>query len=211
MAKMKLATRAIVALVTLSTLLISVHYASVRADDFTNGAEQFIVSLADDATSSLTSETLTEKERQKKFRGLLNSYFDINGIGKWALGRYWRKTSKSERLEYLVLFENLIVSTYANRFNKYTKEKLTVKGSSSRGKFTLVKSQINGGKEKPIRIEWRLTRPNVNYKIFDIVIEGVSMIRTQRSEFSSVIRRNGGKVSNLLAALRKKTTKLNQK
>ena len=87
------------------------------------------------------------------------------------------------------------------------KEKLIVKSSSSRGKFALVKSQINGGKEKPIRIEWRVTRPNVNYKIFDIVIEGVSMIRTQRSEFSSVIRRNGGKVSGLLAALRKKTTK----
>ncbi|MDC0190781.1 ABC transporter substrate-binding protein [Rhodospirillales bacterium] len=208
---MKLATRAIVALVTLSTLLISVHYASVRADDFTDGAEQFIVSLADDAISSLTSETLTEKERQKQFRVLLNSYFDINGIGKWALGRYWRKTSESERSEYLVLFENLIVSTYANRFSQYTKEKLTVKGSSSRGKFALVKSQINGGKEKPIRIEWRVIFPDGNYKIFDIVVEGVSMVRTQRSEFSSVIRRNGGKISVLLAALRKKTNKSNQK
>ena len=207
---MKLATRAIVALVTLSTLLISVHYASVRADDFTDGAEQFILSLADDATSSLTSETLTEKARQKQFRGLLNSYFDINGIGKWVLGRYWRKTSKNERLEYLVLFENLVVGTYANRFNKYKKEKLTVKSSSRRGKFALVKSQINRDKQKPIRIEWRVTRPNVNYKIFDITVEGVSMIQTQRSEFSSVIRRNGGKISVLLAALRKKTTKSNQ-
>ena len=208
---MKLATRAIVALVTLSTLLISVHYASVRADDFTDGAEKLIVSLADDAISSLTSKSLTEKERQKQFRVLLNSYFDINGIGKWALGRYWRKTSKSERSEYLVLFENLIVSTYANRFSQYTKEKLTVKGSSSRGKFALVKSQINGGKEKPIRIEWRVTFPDGNYKIFDIVVEGVSMVRTQRSEFSSVIRRNGGKISVLLAALRKKTNKSIQK
>ena len=121
------------------------HCASVRADDLTNGAEQFVVSLGEDAISSLTSETLTEIERQKKFRRLLNGYFDINGIGKWALGRYWRKTSKSERSEYLVLFENLIVSTYANRFSQYTKEKLTVKGSSRRGKFALVKSQINGG------------------------------------------------------------------
>ena len=208
---MKLATRAIVALITLSTLLISVHYASVRADDFTNGAEQFITSLADDAISSLTSKTLTEKERQQKFRKLLNSYFDINGIGKWALGRYWRKTSKSERLEYLVLFENLIINTYANRFSQYTKEKLTVKSSSRRGKFALVKSQINGGKEKPIRIEWRVISPDGNYKVFDIIVEGVSLLRTQRSEFSSVIRRNGGKISGLLAALRKKTAKSNQK
>ena len=102
-------------------------------------------------------------------------------------------------------------SIHNSLIDKYKKEKLTVKGSSRRGKFALVKSQINGGKEKPIRIEWRLTRPNVNYKIFDIVIEGVSMIRTQRSEFSSVIRRNGGKIAGLLAALRKKTTKSNQK
>ena len=208
---MKLATRAIAVLVTLSTLLISVHFDSARADDFTDGAEKFIVSLADDAISSLTSKTLTETERQKKFRKLLNSYFDVKGIGKWALGRYWRKTSESERSEYLVLFENLIVNTYANRFNKYTKEKLTVKGSSSRGKFALVNSQINGGKEKPIRIEWRVVSPNGNYKIFDIVVEGVSMIRTQRSEFSSVIRRNGGKIAGLLAALRKKTNKSDQK
>ena len=208
MVKMK---RAIVALVTLSTLLISVHYASVRADDFTNGAEQFITSLADDAISSLTGKTLTEKERQQKFRKLLNSYFDINGIGKWALGRYWRKTSESERLEYLDLFENLIINTYANRFSQYTKEKLTVKGSSRRGKFALVKSQINGGKEKPIRIEWRVIFPDGNYKVFDIIVEGVSMLRTQRSEFSSVIRRNGGKISGLLVALRKKTTKSDQK
>jgi len=208
---MKLATRAIVVLVTLSTLMISSHYNSVRADDFTNGAEKFITSLAENAVSSLTSKTITEKERQNRFRKLLNSYFDINGIGKWALGRYWRKASKSERLEYLVLFEKLIVGTYADRFSKYTKEKLTVKGSSRRGQFALVKSQINGGKEKPIRIEWRVTRSKVDYKIFDIVIEGVSMIRTQRSEFSSVIRRNEGKVSYLLAALRKKTAKLFQK
>ena len=140
---MKLATRAIAALVTLVALLISVHYASVRADDFTKGAEKFILSLADKAVSSLTNETLTEKERRENFRILLNNYFDINGIGKWALGRHWRKTSKSERLEYLILFENLIVGTYANRFNKYTKEKLTVKGSSRRGQFALVKSEIN--------------------------------------------------------------------
>ena len=204
---MKLATRATAALVILSTLFFSVYFASARADEFTNGAEQFIRSLAENAITSLTGESLTEKERQIKFRKLLNSYFDVKGIGKWALGRYWRKTSESERLEYLVLFEDLIVGTYASRFNKYTKEKLTVKSSSSRGKFALVKSQINADTQKPIRIEWRLTFPKGKYKVFDIVIEGVSMIRTQRSTFSSVIRRNGGKISGLLAALRKKTQK----
>jgi len=208
---MKFATRTLLALFCLLIICVSGPYSSCRANSFTNGAEKFVESLANTAISSLTSKTLTEKERRHNFRGLLRNYFDINGIGKWALGRYWRKASPSERTEYLGLFENLIVGTYSNRFNTYSNEKLSVNGSVNRGKFALVKSHLNRGDQKPIRVDWRVTHPDGNYKIFDIVVEGVSMIQTQRSEFSSVIRRNGGNISGLLTALRKKVKKPNQK
>ena len=206
---MKIATRTLLVLFFFSVICVSAPYANSNANGFTNGAEKFVESLANSAISSLTTKTLTEKERQYNFRGLLRNYFDINGIGKWALGRYWRKASQSERTEYLDLFENLIVGTYSNRFNAYSDEKLLVKGSTSRGRFALVKSLLNRDNQKPIRIDWRVTRPDGSYKIFDIVVEGVSMIQTQRSEFSSVIRRNGGNVSGLLIALRKKVKKSN--
>ena len=206
---MKNATRTLLALLFFSIICVSGSYSNSYANDFTNGAEKFVESLANNAISSLTSKKLTEKERQYNFRELLHNYFDINGIGKWALGRYWRKASPSERKEYLGLFENLIVGTYSNRFNAYSNEKLSVKGSTSRGKFALVRSHLNRNNQKPIRVEWRVTQPDKNYKIFDIVVEGVSMIQTQRSEFSSVIRRNGGNVSGLLSALRKKLDKSN--
>ena len=206
---MKIATRTLLVLFCFSVICVSEPYANSDAKGFTSGAEKFVESLANSAISSLTNQTLTQKERQNNFRGLLRDYFDINGIGKWALGRYWRKASQKERTEYLELFENLIVGTYSNRFNAYSDEKLLVKGSTSRGRFALVKSLLNRDNQKPIRIDWRVTRPDGSYKIFDIVVEGVSMIQTQRSEFSSVIRRNGGNVSGLLIALRKKVKKSN--
>ena len=207
---MKFTKRAIVALAACSLICISAHWVPASANDLTNGAEKFIQSLADDAVSTLTSKKLTETERQYKFRKLFRNYFDVDGIGKWALGRYWRKATKGERSEYLVLFEDLIVSTYAGRFNQYSIEKLAINGSVSRGKIVVVNSHVNSDKQKPIRVDWRVTLPDGNYKIFDIVVEGVSLVKTQRQEFSSVIRRNGGNVSGLLAALRKKTTNTTQ-
>ena len=204
------ATRTIPALISLLLVCLVISPAPTRADGFTDGAEKFVKSLASSAISSLTNKTLTDQERKQNFRTLLLNYFDIQGIGKWALGRYWRKASKSERQEYLVLFEDLIVGTYAGRFNTYSNEKLSVKGSSSRGRFAIVKSHLSRDNQDPIRVEWRVTRPDGNYRIFDIVVEGVSMIRTQRSEFSSVIRRKDGKVSGLITVLRAKLKKSDQ-
>jgi phospholipid transport system substrate-binding protein len=200
-------TRTIPALISLLLFCTVVNTVPSRANGFTDGAEKFVKSLASNAISSLTSKNLTAKERRINFRALLSDYFDIQGIGKWALGRYWRKASTSERSEYLVLFEDLIVGTYANRFKTYSNEKLLVKGSSSRGKFAIVKSHLSTNNQNPIRVEWRVTQPDGKYKIFDIVVEGVSMIRTQRSEFSSVIRRKDGKVSGLITVLRAKLKK----
>lgn len=181
----------------------------MAASDFSNGAENFIRSLTDKAVPALSDKSLSDRERRSNFRKILRSYFDVAGIGKWALGRYWRKATKGERSEYLVLFEDLIVGTYANRFKSYSNEKLAVYGTTSRGQIVIVKSHLEQDSQKPIRVDWRVKFPDGKYKIFDIVVEGISMIQTQRSEFSSVIRRNGGKVSDLLTALRQKSTSSN--
>jgi len=73
-----------------------------------------------------------------------------------------------------------------------------------------VKSLVDRGAQQPIRVDWRITFPDGRYKIIDIVVEGVSMVQTQRSEFSSVIRRSGGKVEGLLTALREKAVSVSQ-
>ena len=202
---MKFAFRTISLALIGTIVLLSPLTAKSEANEFHRGAGTFVRALADEAITNLTGNALTDLQRQEKLRGILKSYFDVKSIGKWVLGRHWRKASAAERSEYLGLFEDLIVKTYAVRFKSYSNEKIKLTGTVSRGQTAIVKSVIERGSQQPVRVDWRGTYPDGQYKIFDVVIEGVSMIQTQRSEFSSVIRRNGGRVSGLIATLKNRS------
>ena len=174
------------------------------------GAQAFVRTLAKEAVVSLTGRDMAQSERERAFRGLLVAHFDVAQIGKWALGRYWRVATPAEQQEYQALFEDFIVTTYAQRFRDYTNEQLEVtnvaKAMDEEGGL-VVHSHITRDQPKPIRVEWRLSTGG-GYKIVDVVVEGVSMVQTQRSEFSSVILRNGGKVQGLITELKLKTQQL---
>ena len=202
---MKSAFRTISLIVIGTIVTFSPLTSKAEANEFHKGAGAFVETLADDAITNLTGDGLNDAQREEKLRGILRSYFDVNSIGKWVLGRHWRKANAAERTEYLRLLEDLIVSTYALRFKSYSNEKIKLTGIASRGQTAIVKSVIERGDQQSVRVDWRVTYPDGQYKIFDIVVEGVSMIQTQRSEFSSVIRRNGGKISGLIATLKDKS------
>ena len=178
-------------------------------DEFADGAHQFIQTLADRAVTSLAGEKSSSAEQKKRFRKLLNDNFDVKLLGKWVLGRHWRKATKAERAEYLIQFEEFIVATYSKRFRQLTTEKIDVAGATSRNsKLAIVHSRLIRESNKPVRIDWRVAYPRGKYKIVDIIVEGISLLQTQRSEFGSVIRQNSGKVSGLIAALRDKIESL---
>jgi len=177
-----------------------------RADEFGAGAKKFIEILTSDAISMLTVEDISKTERADRFRRLMNENFAIKGIAKFVLGRHWRKATESEKKEYLQLFEDLLVDTYADRFAKYSGEKLVVNKSEVRGKGdTLVHTimiRVDGA--KPLKVTWRVRGKNGIYKIVDIMVEGISMVVTQKSEFASFIQKNGGSLGPLLIELRKR-------
>jgi len=201
---MSLVSRGLIATLFSVSVFLSTCIVRAHADEFTNGAERFITSLAAKAEVSLLSDDISPAEHQKRFRSIMLNSFDLNGVGKWVIGRYWRRISKSERAEYLKLFEKFVIATYSKRFRGYTKAKLQINGTTKRKNSAFVNSQINRKGSKPIRIIWRVKLANGKYKIIDIVIEGMSWVQTQRSEFVSVIRNSDGKVSGLMDALRKK-------
>ena len=177
-----------------------------RADEFSDGAKKFIESLTTDAISMLTVEDISKTERADRFRRLMSENFAIKGIAKFVLGRHWRKATDAEKKEYLKLFEDLLVVTYADRFAKYSGEKLLVNKSESRGKgdalVHTIMIRVDGA--KPLKVAWRVKGKNGTYKIVDIMVEGISMVVTQKSEFASFIRKNGGSIGSLLAELRKR-------
>ena len=173
-------------------------------------AEAFIQSMAQDAVESLTQQGAPREERIERFRRLFNAHFAVRSIGRFVLGRYWRKASKDERAEYLSLFEDLMVVSYVDRFQSYAGKNLNIlKTREEKGSAVTVFTEIaRPGGAKPVQVLWRIGARGEVMKILDVIVEGASMSQTLRSDFGSIIRRKGGKVSGLLEELRIKTASL---
>jgi phospholipid transport system substrate-binding protein len=148
----------------------------------------------------------TQAQRVARFRELLREEFDVPGIGRFVLGRYWNQASEEQRAEFVKLFEDYIAMAYATRLAEYTGETFKVTGSRPEADGAIVSSQIlRPAGAAPVKVDWRLTGRDGNYKISDVSVDGISMAVTQRSEFASVIQHNGGQVQGLIAMLRQKT------
>ena len=179
-------------------------YTLVAADEKNKLAQDFIQNIGAQAVSFLGNDNLSEEQKTSQFRALLNDSFDMRTIGRFAMGRHWRGASKEQRSEYLDLFNDMVIDVYAGRFSEYKGQGFEVVSSRADGKKDfLVSSYIVPGNGSKIKLDWRLRHKEGQYKIIDIIIEGVSMSLTQRSDFSSVIQRGGGNVDVLLDHLRK--------
>jgi phospholipid transport system substrate-binding protein len=145
-------------------------------------------------------------QRVARFRELLREDFDVPGIARFVLGRYWNVATEEQRAEYVRLFEQYVAMAYATRLAEYAGETFRVVGSRPDAEGAIVQSQIlRSDGEAPIKVDWRLVGRNGAYKIADVSVDGISMAVTQRSEFASVIQHNGGQVQGLIAMLREKT------
>ncbi|WP_316980191.1 MlaC/ttg2D family ABC transporter substrate-binding protein [Shumkonia mesophila] len=198
------ATAAVTAFILAICLAIPPAASAGRED----AARQFIASLADRAIQALTTADIPRAERIRRFRTLFNDHFAVEDIGKWVLGRYWSRATPAEQTEYLRLFEDYIVASYVDRFATYTGERLRItRALAEEGERATVFSEIvlPGGGKTPVRIDWRVESGAGQPKITDLVVEGVSMSTTLRSEFGSIMRRDGGKLDGLFAVLREKT------
>ena len=170
-------------------------------------AGHFVSSIAQEAIDELASTALDEGERLRRFRRLFAEGFDIPLIARFALGRYWRQATDAERAEYLKLFDELVVLTYARRFNEFNAARLRVLSVSRPNEDNDVIVAVEGALQgkPPVRMDVRVRQGDAQFKIIDLSIEGISMAVTQRDEFSSVIQRGGGRIEALLASLRDKT------
>ncbi|MCI0429158.1 MAG: ABC transporter substrate-binding protein [Rhodospirillales bacterium] len=188
----------------LFTVALAFVAAPAGADDASPAASSFMQALGSKAIKELTDPSVPQPERQAGFRALLDGHFDIPAIAKFTLGRYWRTATEEQRTEFRQLFEDFIVQSYSTRFAEYHGESFQVVGSNinERG-TTVVHSRIDMPSSEDVRVDWHLRPRDGSFAIVDIVVEGVSMAVTQRSEFASVIQSRGG-LAGLLDALRAK-------
>ena len=168
------------------------------------GAQKFISSMAQNALGFITDESLNRAAKTKAFEKLLRKDFDLRKIGRFAMGQYWNSASDKQRSAYFKLFENMVIDIYSARFSEYGGQDIEVRSARPEGKKDiLVRSAIVGGNGPDVDVDWRVRYKSGQYKVIDIVVEGVSMALTQRSEFASVIQRGGGSVDVLIEHLEK--------
>lgn len=166
------------------------------------GAEAFIAALGRQAIEVL-GPSVPEAQRVTRFRQLFQADFDVAGIARFVLGRYWNIATPQQQQEFLNLFQAYVAQAYAIQLGQYGGEPFRVTGARQAGIETIVTSEIDRSGGSPIVVDWYLIQNGGYYKITDVYIGGVSMKVTERDEFASVIQRSGG-ISGLLAELRQK-------
>lgn len=166
-----------------------------------DGASRFLGTLGNEALKVLRAPGTTLEQKEVKVRKLLGNSFDFNRIGRYVLGRAWRKTSPEQKDQYLGLFRQFILQTYSRRLGGYTGQTFKITGAKPIGKRDiLVSTNISRPSGPPVAAGWRVRNGPQGHKILDVMVAGVSMARTQKSEFGSVIRNRG--VGGLIEMLR---------
>ena len=162
--------------------------------------ENFVTSFADSAISILSNDTISDAERTSSFTELVMSSIDLNLISKFVLSKAWKNASDEQKENYLTAFKDYFVSSYANKLDQYTGERVDVIGSQEAGKYVIVESNIvrEGTDTLKINLKWRLLNKNNQIKIIDLNIEGISLVIAQREEFQSFLANNDYDLDKLI-------------
>ena len=162
--------------------------------------ENFVTSFADSAISILSNDTISDAEKTSSFTELVMSSIDLNLISKFVLSKAWKNASDEQKENYLIAFKDYFVSSYANKLDQYTGEKVDVIGSQEAGKYVIVESNIvrEGTDTLKINLKWRLLNKNNQIKIIDLNIEGISLVIAQREEFQSFLANNDYDLDKLI-------------
>jgi phospholipid transport system substrate-binding protein len=187
-------------------LILVLSFSLLSTSVFANFEEEekFVSNFADNAISILGNENLDVNQKNLQFTDLVMSSIDMNLISKFVLSKYWKTASDKQRDEYVNAFEEYFISSYANKLDQYSGEKIVIVSSDAAKKFIIVKSNIvrDGADTLRIELNWRLLTRNGQTKIIDLSIEGISLIIAQREEFQSYLTNNDGNLDALINKLR---------
>ncbi len=169
-----------------------------------DGAVQHMQHLADGALAVLQRSDMTLEERETALRPILREGFDLQFIGRFTLGRFWKTATPEEQAEYLELFGEYVLKTYAKRLGGYSGEVFAVTGSRAAGEQDIMVATLIKSPDGPeLSADWRVRVIDGRHRIIDVMVEGVSMSVTQRDEFASVVANKG--VGGLIEILRART------
>ena len=179
--------------------LISINYSYSMEPDV------FVQSTVNRASEAL-NEKYSKEEKIEKLKQIASETVDINGIGFYTLGAYRKNISEKEISQYEILFEQYFLKSFSSRLAEYSNPEIEVLSKEKLNEnYTIVSSILVGTEQRPeVKIDWRIyTKNKENPLIRDLIIEGLSLARTQKEEFSSIIQSNNEDINALFSALKK--------
>ena len=188
-------TKNIVVAILLSLFFLNSSFAKNPSD--------FIQEITDNA-SNILSSNLSKNEKQNKLKDIAESAVDIRGIGFYTLGKFRKSLSDDKKKEYSILFKEYFLKSFSSRLSEYSNPMIKVNSKKKiNDNYTIVSSTLVATDTRPeVKIDWRIYTKNPdNLLIRDLIIEGLSLARTQKEEFSSIINSNDGKIEALIKNL----------
>ena len=164
----------------------------------------FVQSTVNRAAKTLGGN-LTKVERVEKLKEIASDTVDINGIGYYTLGAYRKSINDEQLKQYNFLFRQYFLKSFSSRLAEYSNPEIKVVSKKKLDKnYTMVSSVLVSTEQRPeVKIDWRIyTKNPENPKIRDLIIEGLSLARTQKEEFSSIIQSNDGDINYLFSTLK---------
>jgi phospholipid transport system substrate-binding protein len=185
--------------ILLILLLLSINSSNVYSIE----PDVFIQSTVNRA-SQILSKNISKKEKINQLKSIAKETVDIKGVGFYSLGSARKNLSDSQKIQYSKLFENYFLKSFSSRLAEYTNPEIEVNDKKVLNKnYTIVNSLLVGTSERPeVKIDWRVyTKDPENPLIRDLIIEGLSLARTQKEEFSSILNSNDGNINALFKTL----------
>ena len=174
-----------------------------KSNAYSSDPKQFISEIVSE-TKKILVETNSQEFKTQKLSEMALKTVDIKGIGYYTLGNYRKQLSDDQMKTYSVLFEKYFLKSFTSRLTDYSEPKIDVLSAEIlNAKYTIVKSVLLADDKKPeVKIEWRVYTKNPDKPLIrDLIIEGLSLARTQKEEFASVIESNNGDISKLFITL----------
>ena len=171
---------------------------------YSNDPKQFITEIVNE-TKKILNATDSKEIKEKKLSKMALKTVDIKGIGYYTLGSYRKQLSDEQLEEYLILFEKYFLKSFTSRLTDYSDPKIEVLAVEILNpKYTIVRSLLLATNKKPeVKIDWRVYTKNPDKPLIrDLMIEGLSLARTQKEEFISIIETNNGDITKLFITLK---------
>ena len=184
-------------------LLVLFFYILTFANSYSIEPDVFVQSTVNRA-SYVLSQDISKQEKINKLKSIAKETVDITGVGFYSLGSARKNLDQNQLIKYSELFESYFLKSFSSRLSEYTNPEIEVQSKKVLNKnYTIVSSLLVGTSERPeVKIDWRIyTKDPDNLLIRDLIIEGLSLARTQKEEFSSILNSNNGDINSLFKKL----------